>query len=166
MSTYSKLAMLAVIIMAMVMVGLALSRGRGNKQDQTPEANPPAPTAGQASAPAAKPEGISWHDSLPDALAEAKGRKTLILVDFRADWCGWCTKLDQDTLSNAEVQTRLRDFTLLKIDTDKQPDLATKYGISGLPTTAILDANGKVVTSQPGYMTPKDYLQFLAQAAK
>ncbi|MHB9106426.1 MAG: thioredoxin family protein [Armatimonadota bacterium] len=162
MSIYSKLAMLAVIIVAVVVAGLALSRGNDGNRHQTPESGPSALATGEATA--AEGAKVNWHHSLPDALAEAKGRKTLILVDFHADWCGWCTKLDQETLSNAEVQTRLRDFTLLKIDTDKYPDIANKYGVSGLPTTAILDANGKAMLSQPGYMTPKDYLQFLAQA--
>ena len=107
-----------------------------------------------------------WNYTLPEALTEAKERNTLILVDFYADWCGWCTKLEQDTLSKAEVKTELRKFTLLKLDTDKYPAIARQYNVTGLPTTAVLDANGKLVQSRPGYMPPKDYLLFLGQVVK
>lgn len=127
------------------------------RQGSTP---PPVAT----SSPAA--QDITWHHTLPEALATAKKDQNLVLADFNAPWCGWCTKLDQDTLSNPKVQARLRDFTLVKIDTDQYPDIARHYNISGLPTTMILDAGGKVLHSQDGYMEPAQYLQFLAQADK
>ena len=166
MSKLGKITLLAITMVALVVVGLALSRERDNQQVQTPKTSAPVAADEQTTAPAVKAQPISWHHTLPEALAEAKTRKTFILVDFHADWCGWCTKLDQDTLSNAEVQARLRDFTLLKIDTDKYPDLAQRFNVTGLPTTAILDANSKVIFSQSGYMVPKEYLQFLAQIKK
>jgi len=114
----------------------------------------------------AKPKEITWHQSLADAITEAKQRKTLILVDAYAEWCGWCKKLEKETLADPQVQARLQDFTLLKIDTDKQPDLAQQYDVAGLPTTLVLNAKGKVILSQAGYLTPKDYLGLLAQAAE
>ncbi len=117
-------------------------------------------------APEEKAKENTWHTSLPKAMAEAQQRKTLILVDAYAEWCGWCKKLEKDTLSNAEVQTRMKEFTLLKIDTDKQPQLAQRYGVSGLPTTLILNPQGEVVLSKPGYMPPEPYLTLLAKALK
>jgi thioredoxin-related protein len=54
-------------------------------------------------------------------------------------------------------------FTLLRIDTDKQPALAQRFGITGLPTTLILNAKGEVLLTQPGYMPPEDYLRMLAR---
>ncbi|KKK66611.1 hypothetical protein LCGC14_2962350, partial [marine sediment metagenome] len=86
-----------------------------------------------------KAEEAVWHRSLPQAMAEAQRRSTLILVDAYAEWCGWCKKLEKDTLENPEVQERLRAFVLLKIDTDKQPGLARRFGVTGLPTTLILN---------------------------
>ena len=175
MSTLSKVALLAAVIVIVVMVGLALSRAN-DRDRRAAESGPSAPAADMAAAPepqkaatgttASATDGkIEWHDTLSDALAEAKARKTLVLVDAYADWCGWCKKLDAETLSDAGVQARLREFTLLKLDTDKHPDVATRYSISGLPTTLVLDAGGKVILSQPGFMMPKEYLQLLDQAA-
>lgn len=147
MSVSNKLALLVVIALVVVVVGLALTLGNDNDR-RSAESEPPAPAADIAPAP-----------------AEAKARKTFVLVDAYADWCGWCKKLDAETLSDPGVQARLREFTLLKLDTDRHPDVAGKYGISGLPTTLVLDAGGKVVLSQAGFMMPKEYLQLLDQAA-
>ncbi len=117
-------------------------------------------------APGVKAKKNTWHTSLPKALAEAQQRKTLILVNAYAEWCGWCKKLEKDTLSNPEVQARMQEFTLLKIDTDKQPQLARRFGVRGLPTTLILNPKGEVVLSQSGYMPPESYLKLLAKAVK
>lgn len=121
-------------------------------------------TAANAPAAAAEAKAITWHQSLPEAFAEAQQRNTLIVVDCYADWCHWCKQLDADTLSNPTVQTRLRDFTLARINTDQQPAVAQRYGVSGLPTTLVLNAQGTVVLNHSGYMSPDEYLNMLAQA--
>jgi thiol-disulfide isomerase/thioredoxin len=114
--------------------------------------------------PQAKAEPVHWHDSLSAALAEARERKTLLLVDAYAPWCAWCRKLEADTLSEPAVQAKLKEFTLLKIDTDKHADVAARYGVTSLPTTLILNEKGEVVFRQAGYLPPKDYLRLLAHA--
>lgn len=107
---------------------------------------------------------IVWHHSLADAITEAQRRNTLILVDAYADWCIWCKKLDEDTLSNPRVHAQMKEFTLLKVNTDEQVDLARRFGVTGLPTTVILNAEGEVVLSQSGYLPPESYLELLAEA--
>lgn len=117
----------------------------------------PAPNA----APAAEAGELTWGTSLPTALAEAKTRQTRVVVDFYADWCVWCKRMDRDTLSDARVKARLRDFVLLRIDTDRQQDVAERFSINGLPTTVILNAQGETVARQDGYMQPDEYLKLL-----
>ena len=109
---------------------------------------------------------VTWHKTLDEALAEAKKNHSLVLVDAYAEWCGWCKKLDKETLSDPDVQKKLKDFVLLKLDTEENPDLAARFGIQGLPTTLVLDENGKVVEEQAGFMPPQDYIKFLEAARK
>jgi thiol-disulfide isomerase/thioredoxin len=118
----------------------------------------------EAPEPQARMEQARWHHSLSAALTEAQQRKTLVLVDAHASWCSWCRKLETDTLSAPAVQAKLKEFTLLKMDTDKEADLAARYGVRSLPTTLILGENGDVVLRRPGYLPPQEYLQLLAQA--
>jgi len=112
-------------------------------------------------APAETKKQLSWHKSVAGAKLEAKKRGSLILVDVYGRRCPWCTKLEKHTFEDAEVKAKLQDFTLLKVNASEDRDFMRRYGVRGLPTTVILNANGKLITKQPGYLPPKDYLRFL-----
>lgn len=78
------------------------------------------------------------------------------LIDFYADWCGPCIAM-KPVLE--EVENSYKDkISVKKIDVDKNPEEASKYGIISIPTFIILDENGKEVAKKMGAV-PKD--QFL-----
>ena len=55
-----------------------------------------------------------------------------VLVDFYATWCGPCQMMAPIL---EQVGATLRDrLQVVKIDTDKYPNLASKYQIKALPT--------------------------------
>jgi|TARA_B110000211_G_scaffold175946_1_gene198868 thioredoxin 1 len=69
------------------------------------------------------------------------------LVDFYADWCGPC-KMMSPLIE--ETKKDLGDgATVLKIDIDKNSDVAIKYGIRSIPTLLIFK-EGEVVWRQSG----------------
>jgi len=55
-----------------------------------------------------------------------------VLVDFYADWCGPCHMM-APTL-DALASDRKGEILVLKVDTEKDPGLATRYNVRGLPT--------------------------------
>lgn len=69
-----------------------------------------------------------------------------VLVDFWAEWCGPC-KMIAPILD--EVSTEKKNITIVKVDVDKNPDLARKYGIRGIPTMALF-VNGEVEGTKVG----------------
>jgi thioredoxin 1 len=78
-----------------------------------------------------------------------------VLVDFYATWCGPCQML-------APVLKQVKDnlgerITILKIDTDKNHELAYKYNVRGVPTM-ILFKNGKQLWRQSGLLTKEQIL--------
>jgi thioredoxin len=58
-----------------------------------------------------------------------------VLVDFYATWCGPCQIMAQ-ILQQISKQTK-DQLQVVKIDTDRYPNLASKYGIHALPTLVL-----------------------------
>lgn len=72
-----------------------------------------------------------------------------IFVDFWAEWCGPCRVIGPSVQRLAEEMTG--KLTVVKINVDKEPDLAESYGVSAIPTLMLLD-KGKVVKRWIGAM--------------
>ncbi len=72
-----------------------------------------------------------------------------VLADFWAEWCGPCRTMGPvlQELSR-EMKGKL---TVVKINTDEQPSLASRFNISAIPTL-ILFQNGKEVHRVSGAM--------------
>ena len=70
-----------------------------------------------------------------------------VIVDFWAEWCGPCKVLGPvlEELS-AEVKDKA---TIVKLNVDESRELATKYGIRGIPTMIFFN-KGEVVSTLVG----------------
>jgi thioredoxin 1 len=81
-----------------------------------------------------------------------------VLVDFFAEWCGPCKmmapilKQVKDVLKN--------EVTILKIDVDKNPQVAQAYAIQGVPTLMIFK-EGNILWRQSGVVQAKQLEQVL-----
>ncbi|WP_267383367.1 thioredoxin [Cyanobacterium sp. uoEpiScrs1] len=84
--------------------------------------------------------------------------KVPVLVDFYATWCGPC-KMMSPILE--QVGTHFRDrLQIIKIDSDKYPEISSQYGIQALPTL-VLFKNGNPVERIEGVVQASQLIQHL-----
>lgn len=82
-----------------------------------------------------------------------------VLVDFYATWCGPCQMMSPIL---EQVGANLRDrIQVVKIDTDKYPNLATEYQIEALPTL-VLFKNGQPAERIEGVLQAPQLIQHLS----
>lgn len=79
-----------------------------------------------------------------------------VLVDFYADWCAPCKAL-------APILKAVKDemgdqVKIVKIDVDKNPSLAARYQVRGVPTM-ILFKDGEVAWRQSGVIPKESIIQ-------
>lgn len=83
-----------------------------------------------------------------------------VLIDFFATWCGPC-KMMGPILQ--EVSRKVGDRArVLKIDVDRNPQVAAKYQIQGVPTI-MLFKNGKVLWRQSGVVRANELVKVIEQ---
>ncbi|MEO0407432.1 MAG: thioredoxin [Cyanobacteria bacterium P01_A01_bin.135] len=81
-----------------------------------------------------------------------------VLVDFYATWCGPC-QLIAPILEKVGAQLKGK-LQVVKIDTDKYPELANQHNIHALPTL-VLFKGGEAVKRIEGAITADKLVQAL-----
>ena len=120
-----------------------------------------------------------WGDNYQQALATAAKENKKVLLDFTgSDWCGWCIKLKKETFNQPQFK-EFADKNLVLVEVDfpqgkslspevkKQNDaLQEQFHVEGFPTIVLLDAQGKTLKQNSGYLPggPKAMIDWVNSA--
>jgi thiol-disulfide isomerase/thioredoxin len=107
---------------------------------------------------------IEFVESIDEALVLVGDAPRPIVVHFGADWCGWCRRLKETTLTDATILAMADRFAWVHIDVDAEPAVAKTFGARALPHTVAIDLEGRVLAEVRGFADAQRYAAFLARA--
>ena len=104
-----------------------------------------------------------WYNYEEGRLAAGVNNKP-ILIDFYADWCSPCIKMEKETYPDSRVVSEMSDFIGIKVDTQKRIDVETKYLIEYYPTIVFLNSKGGEISRHIGYLGPEEMVLEIEKA--
>jgi thiol:disulfide interchange protein len=109
-------------------------------------------------------KGVAWKYNFESAVREAAKSNKPIMIDFYADWYGWCKKLDKDVYTDPKVIEASRKFVAIKLDADENREILQRYEVQGLPTVTFLKPDTKEISRVVGYRSAEEFLKEMNKA--
>ena len=96
-------------------------------------------------------------------LAQAQGKPAMMFVT--TTWCGWCKRLSQESLNDAEVRDLLENFVCVIVDGDTEQEAKSQLGVSeSYPDIVFVSPQGERLSECSGYK-PVNEFKPIVQAA-
>jgi thioredoxin-like negative regulator of GroEL len=103
--------------------------------------------------------GIDWLTDYSEAVAKAGSTDHHIIAEFYTDWCPWCRKMEDSTLTNPQVIALNERFVFLRINAELDTAVANRFKIGGYPTVILLEKAGNEVDRVLGYQPAQKFVE-------
>lgn len=105
-------------------------------------------------------------DSLDQLTGAIETSQRPVMVDFYADWCVDCVRMERRTFTDPEVARRMNDMTLIKVDVtdydDHHQEILSHYGLIGPPAYLFFDDGKELEQLRTfGFLNPQNFTALL-----
>jgi thioredoxin-related protein len=109
----------------------------------------------------AETKEIQWQ-SYDNGIKMIKEQNKKGFLHFYTDWCTYCKIMNQQTFVDSQIIDYLNDnFIAIRVNADKQKDVARKFGVSRFPSNWFISEAGTSLSNQPGFIPPEMLLNML-----
>jgi len=109
---------------------------------------------------------LRWEPTLDSAKRRAAQTDRLVLIHFRADWCGACRQMDQEVFSRPDVAAAVQaHYVPVKVNADYFPATRKQYGVTALPTDVVITPQGQQIEKIFGPLDASAYVNHLMRVA-
>lgn len=109
-------------------------------------------------------ELVPWQSDLQAARDLSAKTKKPVLAYFTAEWCGPCQEMRRSVFSDHAVADATRKVIPVRIDVDRQAQVAQRFQIEAMPTFILISPSGQILRTQMGAMSAGDFIQWLQGA--
>lgn len=89
---------------------------------------------------------VNWSPWGRDAFARARAERKPVLLSIVASWSEGCREMDRVSYADEATAALINRCAIaVRVDADERPDVADRYDLGGLPTTALLDADARLL---------------------
>jgi len=105
---------------------------------------------------------ILWQSWSSAPFQQAKVKNRLVLVEIKAEWCHWCSLMNDITFQDKDVIKMINlSYIPVRLDVDKDLNVIRQFRANSLPTILILNANHKIIKQLSGYISPAELVKKL-----
>jgi thiol:disulfide interchange protein DsbD len=130
----------------------------------------PGPAGASGAAEGQLFERVSNLDDLEKRLSAAKAAGKPVIVDYYADWCTDCLRMEKATFADPRVRQALAGFARLQPDVTRTGDneveaMKKRFRVYGPPAMVLLDGRGEPANAGPiyGFHDADDLLSLLGK---
>ncbi|HUQ68423.1 MAG TPA: thioredoxin family protein [Planctomycetaceae bacterium] len=108
---------------------------------------------------------LKWQKDLKVARKIAVADHKLLMVVFTAEWCAFCHKLIDSTISHRDLAPFVdRHFVPVMIDFDENKRIAEILEVDSLPNTVILSPQADLLVQRKGFASVASFKETLQAA--